>query len=274
MKKAKKERLDILLVKKGFFESREKAKRAIMAGEVLVDQKKSLKVGQSINTDSNITLIKKKSDFVSRGGEKLNKAILTLNISIKDKIVIDVGASTGGFTDCLLRYGATKVYCIDVGYGQLAWKLQKDPRIVIMDRTNIRHLTFEKFNQLADLATIDVSFISLEKVLPSVKDLLTQHGEIIALIKPQFEAGKANIQKGGIVQKPDIHKKVIEKVINVAFAIDLGFHGITYAPLKGKNTNIEYLVYLKKNSEKENIQDFLVEIENVIKNAHLEMSRF
>lgn len=181
LKKIEKERLDILLVKSGFFSTREKAKRAIMAGEVLVEGERIDKVGQKVRVDSSISLLKKATVYVSRGGEKLEKAIKTFNISVKGKKVIDVGASTGGFTDCLLKFGAEKVYCIDVGYGQLAWKLQKDQRVVLMDRTNIRYLTPDKFDSLFELATIDVSFISLDKVLPAVYNLLKKEGEVVAL---------------------------------------------------------------------------------------------
>lgn len=273
MKKTEKERLDILLVKKGFFITREKAKRAIMAGEILVENQKSLKVGQKINIDSNISVLKKKTDYVSRGGDKLDKAILEFNVSAEGKRVIDIGASTGGFTDCLLKYGAKEVYCIDVGYGQLAWKLQKDPRVIIMDRTNIRHLTPEKFKQLFELATIDVSFISLEKVLPAVYRLLIAKGEVIALIKPQFEAGREYIQRGGIVKKSEIHQMVIEKVGNAALGLNFSIRGVTFSPIKGgASGNIEYLIYLVKNSTEDKIQDFYRKTEEVVKKAHYELS--
>jgi len=273
LKNKEKERLDILLVKRGFYNSREKAKRAIMAGEVLIDHKKSLKVGQILNSDCSISLLKKKSEFVSRGGDKLNKAILEFTISVEEKKVIDVGASTGGFTDCLLRYGAKEVYCIDVGYGQLAWKLQKDSRVVVMDRTNIRYLKPEAFNLLFDLATIDVSFISLEKVIPVVNQLLTPEGEIIALIKPQFEAGKEYIQKGGIVKKPEVHQMVIEKISNLALSINFGVYGIIYSPLKGINSNIEYLIYLKKDlCACVNNTMVFQEIKKVVQEAHTALS--
>ncbi|MEA2022382.1 MAG: TlyA family RNA methyltransferase [Candidatus Caldatribacteriota bacterium] len=273
MKKTEKERLDILLVKKGFFVTREKAKRAIMAGEILVENQKSVKVGQKINIGSNILILKKKTDFVSRGGDKLNKAILEFSVSTEGKRVIDIGASTGGFTDCLLKYGAKEVYCIDVGYGQLAWKLQKDPRVVIMDRTNIRHLTPEKFEQLFELATIDVSFISLEKVLPAVYRLLIAKGEVIALIKPQFEAGREYIQRGGIVKKSEIHQMVIEKVGNAALGLNFSIRGVTFSPIKGgASGNIEYLIYLVKNSTEDKIQDFYRKTEEIVKKAHRELS--
>jgi len=274
LKKIEKGRLDILLVKKGFFTTREKAKRAIMAGEVLVEKERINKVGQRVKIDSNIFLLKKETVYVSRGGEKLEKAIRAFDISVKGKRVIDVGASTGGFTDCLLEFGAEKVYCIDVGYGQLAWKLQKDQRVVIMDRTNIRYLTADKFANLFELATVDVSFISLDKVLPAVCNLLIEKGEVVALIKPQFEAGRNFVQKGGLVKKVEVHQMVIKKVVDIALKLSFNIQGLTFSPLKGTSGNIEYLIYLVKNSEKEKdwINNFPYLIEEVVKQAHQELS--
>ncbi len=273
LKKIEKERLDILLVKSGFFSTREKAKRAIMAGEVLVEGEKIDKVGQKVRVDSSISLLKKVTVYVSRGGEKLEKAIKTFNISVKGKKVIDVGASTGGFTDCLLKFGAEKVYCIDVGYGQLAWKLQKDQRVVLMDRTNIRYLTPDKFDSLFELATIDVSFISLDKVLPAVYNLLKKEGEVVALIKPQFEAGRGFIQKGGLVKKAEVHQMVIKRVGNNAQKLGFNIQGLTFSPLKGASGNIEYFIYLTKNITKEKIDDFPSLIKEVVKQAHQELSK-
>ena len=274
LKKIEKGRLDILLVKKGFFTTREKAKRAIMAGEVLVEKERINKVGQRVKIDSNIFLLKKETVYVSRGGEKLEKAIRAFDISVKGKRVIDVGASTGGFTDCLLEFGAEKVYCIDVGYGQLAWKLQKDQRVVIMDRTNIRYLTADKFANLFELATVDVSFISLDKVLPAVCNLLIEKGEVVALIKPQFEAGRNFVQKGGLVKKVEVHQMAIKKVVDIALKLSFNIQGLTFSPLKGTSGNIEYLIYLVKNSEKEKdwINNFPYLIEEVVKQAHQELS--
>lgn len=274
LKKIEKERLDILLIKKGFFTTREKAKRAIMAGEVLVEEERINKVGQRVKIDSNISLLKKETVYVSRGGEKLEKAIRAFDISVKGKRVIDVGASTGGFTDCLLEFGAEKVYCIDVGYGQLAWKLQKDQRVVVMDRTNVRYLTADKFANLFELATVDVSFISLDKVLPAVYNLLIEKGEVVALIKPQFEAGRNFVQKGGLVKKVEVHQMVIKKVVDIALKLSFNIQGLTFSPLKGTSGNIEYLIYLVKNSEKEKdwINNFPYLIEEVVKQAHQELS--
>ncbi|HDK27565.1 MAG TPA: TlyA family RNA methyltransferase [Candidatus Atribacteria bacterium] len=273
LKKIEKERLDILLVKRGFYPTREKARRAIMAGEVLVEEERISKAGQKVRVDSNISLLKKATVYVSRGGEKLEKAIKTFSISVKEKKVIDVGASTGGFTDCLLKFGAEKVYSIDVGYGQLAWKLQKDQRVVLMDRTNIRYLTPDKFDNLFELATIDVSFISLDKVLPAVYNLLKGEGEAVALIKPQFEAGREFVQKGGLVKKIEVHQMVIKRVGNNAQKLGFKIQGLTFSPLKGASGNIEYLIYLTKNITKEEIDDFSLLIKEIVEQAHQELSQ-
>jgi len=264
--------LDILLVERGFFATREKAKSAIMAGEVLVEGERVNKSGQIIKAESNISVIKKETTYVSRGGEKLEKALKVFNVNVKGKRVIDVGASTGGFTDCLLKSGAQKVYCIDVGYGQLAWKLQKDSRIVVIDRTNIRYLTADKFDDLFELATIDVSFISLDKVLPAVYNLIKERGEVVALIKPQFEAGREFIQKGGLVKKAEVHQMVIERVSKKAQKIGFSIHGLTFSPLKKASGNIEYLICLVKNSGKDKMSNFPQIIEEVVKQAHQELS--
>ena len=264
--------MDILLVEKKFFATREKAKSAIMAGEVLVDGEKFNKAGRIIKSDSNISLIKKETVYVSRGGEKLEKAIKEFNIVIKGKRVIDVGASTGGFTDCLLKFGAEKVYCIDVGYGQLAWKLQKDSRVVVIDRTNIRYLTADKFDDLFELAVIDVSFISLDKVLPAVYNLIKEKGEVVALIKPQFEAGREFIQKGGLVKKAEVHHMVIEKVGYKSQEMGFGIRGLTFSPLKKTPGNIEYLIYLVKDSGEDKISNFPQIVEEVVKKAHRKLS--
>ncbi|MEE8564284.1 MAG: TlyA family RNA methyltransferase [Atribacterota bacterium] len=270
--KSKKERLDILLVEKGIFPTREKAKSAIMAGEVLVEGERVNKSGQRIKAESNISVIKKETAYVSRGGEKLEKALKVFNVNVKGKRVIDVGASTGGFTDCLLKFGAKKVYCIDVGYGQIAWKLQKDNRVAVIDRTNIRYLTADKFNDLFELASIDVSFISLDKVLPAVYSLIKERGEVVALIKPQFEAGREFIQKGGLVKKAEVHQMVIERVSEKAQEMGFSIHGLTFSPLKKTSGNIEYLIYLVKNSGKDKINNFPQIIEEVVKKAHQELS--
>lgn len=272
MTKSKKERLDILLVEKGIFPTREKAKSAVMAGEVLVEGERVDKSGQRIKVESDISVIKKETAFVSRGGEKLEKALQVFKVNVKGKRVIDVGASTGGFTDCLLKYGAEKVYCIDVGYGQLAWKLQKDSRVVVIDRTNIRYLTSDKFDDLFELAAIDVSFISLDKVLPAVYNLIKEKGELVALIKPQFEAGREFIQRGGLVKKAEVHQMVIERVGEKAQEMGFSIQGLTFSPLKKTSGNIEYLIYLVKNSGKDRINNFSQIVEEVVKKAHQELS--
>jgi len=243
-----------------------------MAGEVLVEGERVDKSGQRIKAESNISVIKKGTAYISRGGEKLEKALKVFNINVKGKRVIDVGASTGGFTDCLLKYGAEKVYCIDVGYGQLAWKLQKDSRVVVIDRTNIRYLTADKFDNLFELAAIDVSFISLDKVLPAVYNLLKEKGEVVALIKPQFEAGREFIQKGGLVKKAEVHQMVIERVREKAQKIGFGIQGLTFSPLKKTSGNIEYLIYLVKDSGKDKVNNFPQIVEEVVKQAHQELS--
>ena len=264
--------MDILLVEKGFFPTREKAKRAIMAGEIFVDGEKFNKAGRIVKSDINISVIKKEAVYVSRGGEKLEKALKVFNVNVKGKRIIDVGASTGGFTDCLLKFGAQKVYCIDVGYGQLAWKLQKNSRVVVVDRTNIRYLTADKFDSIFDLATIDVSFISLDKILPAVYNLIKEKGEVVALIKPQFEAGREFIQKGGLVKKAEVHQMVIERVSEKAGEIGFSIQGVTFSPLKKTSGNIEYFIYLIKNSEKGKVNNFPQIVEEVVKQAHQELS--
>jgi 23S rRNA (cytidine1920-2'-O)/16S rRNA (cytidine1409-2'-O)-methyltransferase len=272
LQKSKKERLDILMVEKGFFPSREKAKSAIMAGEVLVEGERADKPGQQIKIESNLSVIVKETAFVSRGGEKLEKALKVFNVNVKGKRAIDVGASTGGFTDCLLKHGAEKVYCVDVGYGQLAWKLQKDIRVVVIDKTNIRYLTTDKFDDLFELATIDVSFISLDKVLPVVYNLLKEKGEVVALVKPQFEAGREFIQKGGLVKKAEVHQSVIEKICEKAQNIGFSIQSLTFSPLKKTPGNIEYFIFLIKNSGKDKANNFPQIVKEVVKQAHQELS--
>jgi len=244
----KKERLDKLLVDKKIIESREKAKRYIMANKVLVNGEKINKVGTRCNIDSELIIEKDDNQYISRGGLKLEKALKEFNLSVKDMTGIDVGASTGGFTDCLLKYGAKKVYCIDVGYGQLDWTLRYDKRIVNMEKTNIRYLDENQFDFKFDLATVDVSFISLEKVLPVLKGLLKPDGKVVALLKPQFEAGREKVKKGGIVDDPNVHQETITRLVS-NLKNDFNFMGITFSPIKNSPGNIEYLIYLIKNRE-------------------------
>ncbi|WP_058485272.1 TlyA family RNA methyltransferase [Defluviitalea phaphyphila] len=268
----KKERLDILLVKKGLFPSREKAKSSIMAGLVLVNGIKEDKPGTRVEESSDIK-IKEQMKYVSRGGYKLEKAIKTFNINLKNKITLDVGASTGGFTDCMLQNGAKKVYAIDVGYGQFAWKLRQNEKVICMEKTNIRYVKPEDLDELGNFASIDVSFISLTKVLVPVKNLLREEGEIVALIKPQFEAGREKVGKKGVVRDPKVHEEVIYNVVNYAKEQNLYLYDISYSPIKGPEGNIEYLVYLKKNN-KDNleIKDISICIKNTVNKAHSELN--
>jgi 23S rRNA (cytidine1920-2'-O)/16S rRNA (cytidine1409-2'-O)-methyltransferase len=217
-----------------------------MAGSVLVDGQVVDKPGKRVAVDAEIAIRQADIPYVSRGGLKLRKAIEYFRVDMTGKIAIDVGASTGGFTDCLLQNGAELVYAVDVGYGQLDWKLRNDERVVVIERTNIRYVRKGQFQREIDLATIDVSFISLDKVLPAVTSLIRHAGQIIALIKPQFEARRHNVGKGGIVKDSDIHRQVIQKVCNVAHEAELTVGGLTYSSIKGPAGNIEYLIWLQK----------------------------
>ncbi len=245
-----KERLDVVLVEKGFFESREKAKASIMAGVVFVDEQKVDKAGEMISPNSNIEVRGNVCPYVSRGGLKLEKAMKEFNIDLKDKVCMDIGASTGGFTDCMLQNGSKKVFSVDVGYGQFAWKLRQDRRVVCMERTNIRYVTKEEIGEELDFASIDVSFISLTKVLPVAYMLTKENGEVVALIKPQFEAGREQVGKKGVVRDSNVHKEVIRKVIDFSNSIGFGVKGLSFSPIKGPEGNIEFLVYLYKGKNK------------------------
>ncbi|WP_295919186.1 TlyA family RNA methyltransferase [Anaerovibrio lipolyticus] len=247
--KVKKERLDVLLVKKNLVQSRERAKTTIMAGMVIVDGNKIDKAGTMVKENADIRVLGNQIPYVSRGGLKLEKAIKEFGVELKGKVTADIGASTGGFTDCMLQNGAVKVFAIDVGYGQLAWSLRTDERVVNMERTNVRNVTPEDIGQLIDLASIDVAFISLEKVLPAVKAMLKPDGQVVALIKPQFEAGKEKVGKKGVVRDPKVHLKVIHKVIDTAHEMGFVTKELTFSPVKGPEGNIEYLVWLTKDRE-------------------------
>ena len=245
-------RLDQRIVQLGLLESREKAKAMIMAGQVYVNGQKELKAGTNVKPEDSIE-VRSSMEFVSRGGYKLKKAVSVFPITLKDKICLDIGASTGGFSDCMLQNGAKKVYCVDVGYGQLAWKIRSDPRVVNLERTNIRYVTDEQVTDKIDFASVDVSFISLELVLPVAYNLLSDDGETVCLIKPQFEAGRENVGKKGVVRDINVHKNVINKIY--LFAKQLGFAvcGLDFSPIKGPEGNIEYLIYLKKQGTDANI---------------------
>lgn len=264
-----KKRLDVLLVEKNLAISREKAKRLIMAGLVYSGQERLDKPGMQVSIDLPITIKGDDCPYVSRGGLKLEKAIKHFNIPMKNRILIDVGASTGGFTDCALQHGVQLSYAIDVGYNQLAWKLRQDPRVIVMERTNFRHVTKDMLQyDLPDLATIDVSFISLKLILPVLKQLLQDESDIIALVKPQFEAGKERVEKGGLIRDKFIHQQVLKDII--AFAEDEGysFYDVTYSPITGAKGNIEFLVYFgwKKSTIKQSAQS--VDLQTIVAKAH------
>lgn len=245
----KKKRLDVLLFEKGMVPSRERAKAIIMSGIVYVNNQKADKAGMSIPEDAEIEIRGKTNSFVSRGGLKIEKALNYFKIDPKDLCVMDIGASTGGFTDCLLTRGARKVYSIDVGYGQLAWKLRQDPRVVCMERTNIRKVTPDMLDDVPDFAVIDVSFISLKLVLPVVAQLLNEHGRIACLIKPQFEAGKGKVGKKGVVREPEIHLDVLNAFVENAHEAGFHIYNLTFSPIKGPEGNIEFLGYIGKDGE-------------------------
>lgn len=244
MDKVKKVRLDTYLVEQGFFESRAKAQAAIMAGQVLADEQKIDKPGTAVKEGAVIRLLGDQLKYVSRGGLKLEKALQVFPVSVTGKVMADVGASTGGFTDCALQNGAARVYAIDVGYGQLAWKLRSDPRVINIERTNARALDEHSLPEPIDAASIDVAFISLDKILPAVKKILAPEAFVIALVKPQFEAGREHIGKKGVVRDPEVHKDVIRRIITMAKAEGFGIGGLDFSPVKGPEGNIEYLLYL------------------------------
>ncbi|MBI4684926.1 MAG: TlyA family RNA methyltransferase [Nitrospirae bacterium] len=241
-----KERLDKILVSKGITESRERAKALIMEGKVFINGIPATKAGIMVNQDAVIELKSEDIPYVSRGGLKLEAAIDNFKIDLKDKIAMDVGASTGGFTDCMLKKGVKKVYCIDVGYGQIAWSLRNDPRIILFERTNIRYLEREKIQEMIDIATIDVSFISLNKVVPKVVEFLREGGEILALVKPQFEVGRGKVGKGGIVRDEDTRLEAVESVKCDIEAMGLCAIGVFESPVLGQKGNIEYFLYIKR----------------------------
>lgn len=237
-----KERLDILLVNKGFFSSRERAKTAIMAGDVYVNGGISDKAGTKIDVDAEITVRNDQCPYVGRGGYKLAKAIETFGIDLAGRTAMDIGASTGGFTDCMLQNGASEVYAVDVGYGQLDWKLRSDPRVVNMEKVNVRYLDPETVPDRMDFVSVDVSFISLKLILPVVRGLLKEGAETVCLIKPQFEAGREQVGKKGIVRDRNVHREVIEKVIGYAEENSLNPQELTFSPMTGAKGNIEYLL--------------------------------
>ena len=269
MEKQKKQRLDVLLVEKGLAPSREKAKAIIMAGIVYVDGNKEDKAGTTFPENAVIEVKGKTLPYVSRGGLKLEKAMQKFPITLSGKVCMDVGSSTGGFTDCMLQNGATKVYAIDVGHGQLAWKLRNDERVVCMEKTNIRYVVPEDIDELAAFSSIDVSFISLTKVLLPVKNLLTEDGQVVCLIKPQFEAGREKVGKKGVVRDRAVHEEVIRMVIDYASSIDFYPLALDFSPVKGPEGNIEYLLFLSKNKQDQEIVDASsIDIKAVVTASH------
>ncbi len=261
-----KKRLDVLLYEKGLCPSRERAKACIMEGVVYVNGQKAVKAGEPVDENAPLEVRDNGNAFVSRGGKKIEKALDHFRIDPRGLVVMDVGASTGGFTDCLLRRGASKVYSIDVGYGQLAWSLRQDPRVKCMERTNIRYVTPEQLEELPSLCVVDVSFISLRLVLPVVYSLLTEDGCVACLIKPQFEAGKGKVGKKGVVRDPALHLEVLESFVGNAHTAGFTVKDITFSPIKGPEGNIEFLGFLDKRGE-----DELPELQEIVRGAHEEL---
>ena len=265
-----KKRIDLLLVEKGYFESRERAKKAIMAGLVFVDNQRCDKAGVDVLETANIQVKGNPIPYVSRGGLKLEKAINNFGFDLNGKICMDIGASTGGFTDCMLQNGAKKVFSIDVGYGQLAWKLRQDERVVCMERKNIRYVTIEDTKDFADFASIDVTFISLTLFLPKCIEQIKKGAEIVALIKPQFEAGKEKVGKKGVVREKSTHIEVIKKIAEFAIKNKFEILNLDYSPIKGPEGNIEYLIHLKISDEEVlfDKETFYEKIEDVVTKSH------
>ena len=263
-----KERLDVLLVKKNLAESREKAKAVIMAGIVYVDDQKEDKAGSMFEETAKIEVRGSTLKYVSRGGLKLEKAMTHFGVTLDQKICMDVGASTGGFTDCMLQNGAVKVYSVDVGHGQLAWKLRNAPRVVCMEKTNIRYVTPEEIPDKIQFVSIDVSFISLTKVLGPVKALMEPDGQVVCLIKPQFEAGREKVGKKGVVRERSVHLEVIRMV--AAFAGSIGFEALhlEFSPIKGPEGNIEYLLHLRNDAGGNVYENSSIDAEEIVNQAH------
>ena len=259
-----KERLDLLLVSKNLAESRSKAQAVIMSGQVFVNGQRADKPGMSYDLDAAVEVRGSACPYVSRGGWKLEKALNDFGIDPMDFTCSDSGASTGGFTDCLLQHGAKKVFAIDVGYGQLAWKLRQDPRVVCMERTNIRYVTPEDLGEPLDLSVIDVSFISLRIVLPVVQKLLKSRGQVVCLIKPQFEAGKEKVGKKGVVRDPLVHQEVLEQFTNLAEELGFTIRNLTYSPVKGPEGNLEFLAHLSLVPGSQSVRD----LASLVREAH------
>ena len=264
-----KQRLDVFLTEQGLAESRSKAQALIMAGLVYVDGQKVDKPGAAVEASQNVEVRGAGCPYVSRGGLKLEKALRDFGVDPTGFVCSDSGASTGGFTDCLLQKGARKVYAIDVGYGQLAWKIRSDPRVVCMERTNVRNLTPADLDEPLDLSVIDVSFISLKLVLPVIRELLKPGGQVLCLIKPQFEAGKEKVGKKGVVRDPAVHREVLENFLATADALDFTLKNLTYSPVKGPEGNIEFLAHLKKGGGDALVPD----CESIVQQAHAALDK-
>lgn len=266
-----KKRLDVLVYEKGYSESREKAKAIIMAGEVYVDNQKADKCGTSYDENVKLEVRGSKPKYVSRGGLKLEKAMQNFDFDLKDKITMDIGASTGGFTDCMLQNGAKKVYSIDVGYGQLAWKLRNDERVVNLERTNMRKVTSEQVPDKIDFFSVDVSFISLKLILPVARELMADNAMAVCLIKPQFEAGREKVGKKGVVRDPNVHIEVVQNIID--FCLENGFDvlNLDFSPIKGPEGNIEYLIHIKKNDNPQLLVD--ITAKELVENSHMKLDK-
>jgi 23S rRNA (cytidine1920-2'-O)/16S rRNA (cytidine1409-2'-O)-methyltransferase len=270
---SKKERLDILLVENGLFETREKAKRAIMAGIVYGNEERLEKPGEKVSRDLVLTIKGNTLPYVSRGGLKLEKAMKDFDLHVRDKIMIDIGSSTGGFTDCALQNGAKLSYAVDVGYNQLAWKLRQDERVVVMERTNFRYSTAADFEKgLPEFASIDVSFISLKLILPVLKTILVSHSDIVALVKPQFEAGRELVGKKGIVRDPKVHELVLNDMVSFALKEGYDIYNLSYSPITGGDGNIEFLLHLRfEGSHEEGTNHFGIPASDVVEEAHAKL---
>lgn len=266
--KVEKERLDVLLVQQGLANSRELAKAYIMAGNVYVDGQKEDKAGTKVAVTAKLEVKSNQMKYVSRGGYKLEKAMDVFGIRLNGKICLDIGASTGGFTDCMLQNGASKVYAIDVGYGQFAWKLRNDERVVCLEKTNVRYVTHEQVPDEGDFASIDVSFISLTKVLPAVLGVLGEKGQLVCLIKPQFEAGREKVGKKGVVRDSSVHREVIEMIVEYVRTQSLGILGLDFSPIKGPEGNIEYLIYLDKSRSGMHEDEVQARVDTVVAQSH------
>ena len=270
--KIEKKRLDVLIYELGYVQSREKAKAVIMAGLVYVDNQKADKPGVAYPVNSKLEVRGGAPKYVSRGGFKLEKAMQSFSIDLNNKVTMDIGASTGGFTDCMLQNGAKKVYSVDVGYGQLDWKLRNDDRVVNLERTNVRNITEKEVPSKIDFFSVDVSFISLKLVLPPARNLMADNAEAVCLIKPQFEAGRKNVGKKGVVRDPKIHQDVVEGIVD--FCLNNGFDvlGLDYSPIKGPEGNIEYLIYLQK-TDKQGELKTTVTPQQLVDNSHLALDK-